>query len=51
MATTDLDDLGRPAGGWRLRLYQVIYGSDTPAGRLLDQAIVAAILLLSLIHI
>lgn len=38
------DDLGRPAGGWRLRLYQVIFESDTPAGRLFDKVIVAAIL-------
>jgi voltage-gated potassium channel len=38
------DELGRPAGGWRLRLYQVIYESDTPAGRLFDKVIVAAIL-------
>lgn len=37
-------DLGRPAGGWRLRLYRIIYESDTRAGRLFDQAIVAAIL-------
>lgn len=37
------DDLGRPAGGWRLRLYQVIYESDTPAGRLFDKVIIAAI--------
>lgn len=38
------DPLGRPAGGWRLRLYRVIYESDTPAGRLFDKVIVAAIL-------
>jgi len=44
MATTQQDDLGRPAGGWRLRLYRVIYESDTSAGRLFDQVIVAAIL-------
>ncbi|MCY7319010.1 MAG: ion transporter [Ramlibacter sp.] len=37
------DALGRPAGGWRLRLYQVIYESDTPAGRLFDKVIIAAI--------
>ena len=43
MATTTQDDLGRPAGGWRLRLYKVIYESDTHAGRLFDQLIVAAI--------
>ena len=44
MATTEADELGRPAGGWRLRLYRVIYESDTPSGRLFDQLIVAAIL-------
>lgn len=44
MATTEQERLGRPASGWRLRLYQVIYESDTPAGRLFDQVIVAAIL-------
>ncbi|HWI84109.1 ion transporter [Ramlibacter sp.] len=44
MATSDRDDLGRPAGGWRLRSYQVIYESDTAAGRLFDQLIVLAIL-------
>lgn len=44
MAVTDADRLGRPARGWRLRLYQVIYESDTAAGRLFDQVIVAAIL-------
>ncbi|MDB5942602.1 MAG: ion transporter [Ramlibacter sp.] len=38
------DDLGRPAGGWRLRMYQVIFESDTPAGRLFDKLIIAAIL-------
>ena len=38
------DDLGRPPDGWRLRLYQVIFESDTPAGRLFDKVIVAAIL-------
>jgi len=45
MATRDADDLGRPAGGWRLRWYRVIYESDTPAGRRFDQVIVAAILI------
>jgi voltage-gated potassium channel len=44
MATSDRDDLGRPAGGWRHRWYRVIYESDTAAGRLFDQIIVAAIL-------
>ncbi len=44
METGNQDDLGRPAGGWRLRLYQVIYESETPAGRTFDKVIVAAIL-------
>jgi voltage-gated potassium channel len=38
-----VDPLGRPPGGWRLRLYQVIWESDTPAGRAFDKAVVAAI--------
>jgi voltage-gated potassium channel len=38
------DDLGRPAGGWRLRLYRMIHESDTRAGRLFDQAIIVIIL-------
>jgi voltage-gated potassium channel len=38
------DDLGRPAGGWRLRLYRIIFESDTPTGRLFDKVIIAAIL-------
>jgi voltage-gated potassium channel len=46
----DLDALdavrfGRPAGGWRLRLYSVIFESDTPAGRRFDVALIGAILL------
>ncbi|HSI52510.1 MAG TPA: ion transporter [Ramlibacter sp.] len=45
MAITDPDPFGRPAGGWRLRLYQVIYESDTSAGRLFDKVIIAAIIL------
>jgi voltage-gated potassium channel len=44
MAASEQEELGRPAAGWRLRLYQVIYETDTSAGRLFDQAIVAAIL-------
>src|SRR6478735_2180182 len=37
-------DLGRPPEGWRRRLFGVIFESDTPAGRLFDKVIVAAIL-------
>ena len=45
MLPVNKDDLGRPSGGLRLRLYQVIFESDTPAGRAFDKAIVAAILI------
>ena len=34
---------GRPAGGWRLRLYTIIFESDTPAGRLFDEVLLVAI--------
>lgn len=30
---------GRPAGGWRLALFRVIFESDTPAGRAFDIAL------------
>jgi voltage-gated potassium channel len=36
---------GRPAGGWRARMYDIIFQSDTAAGRRFDIALVAAILL------
>lgn len=36
---------GRPEGGWRLRLYTVIFESDTRAGLLFDQVLIVAILL------
>ena len=35
---------GRPEGGWRLRLYCVIFESDTPAGRLFDLVLIGFIL-------
>ena len=35
---------GRPEGGWRLRVYKVIYKSDTTAGRLFDLALLIVIL-------
>ena len=37
--------LGRPDGGWRLRLYTVIFESDTPLGRLFDKVLIGIILL------
>jgi len=42
-STRATDPLGRPAGGWRLRLYCTIYQSDTHAGRAFDVLIVSAI--------
>lgn len=37
-------ELGRPPHGWRLRMYEVIYESETPEGRLFDKIIIWAIL-------
>ena len=43
-----LDDaavrFGRPLGGWRLKLYTIIFEADTRAGRLFDLALVWLIL-------
>src|SRR4051812_45505921 len=35
---------GRPSGGWRLRLYRVIFESDTQAGRTFDLVLIWLIL-------
>ncbi len=35
---------GRPEGGWRLRLYQIIFESDTPAGRMFDLLLILMVL-------
>ncbi|MEO6363701.1 MAG: ion transporter, partial [Caldimonas sp.] len=37
-------DPGRPATGWRLRLYIVIFEADTRTGRLFDLSLIALIL-------
>jgi voltage-gated potassium channel len=37
-------EFGRPEQGWRLRLYRVVFESETPAGRVFDKVLVAAIL-------
>lgn len=37
--------LGRPPGGWRARMFDVIFGTDTPAGRRFDIVLVCLILL------
>ena len=36
----DAARLGRPAGGWRLRVYRIIFESDTRAGRNFDLALI-----------
>lgn len=43
-AELDAKRFGRPAGGWRRKLYVVIFESDTRAGLLFDQALLVAIL-------
>src|SRR4051812_7593129 len=35
--------LGRPAAGWRRRLYEIVFESETPAGRAFDKVLVMAI--------
>ena len=39
------DPLGKPAAGWRRKLFSVIFEADTVAGRRFDQALILAILL------
>ena len=36
---------GKPAGGWRHRLFRVVFESDTHAGRIFDVVVISAILL------
>ena len=36
--------LGAPLQGWRLRLFVIIFESDTPAGRLFDGVLLCLIL-------
>jgi voltage-gated potassium channel len=40
----DEHPFGKPAGGLRRRLYEVIFESETPAGRAFDTAVIVAIL-------
>jgi voltage-gated potassium channel len=37
--------LGKPAGGWRRRVFNVVFESNTPAGRIFDCVLIAAIVL------
>jgi voltage-gated potassium channel len=43
-AELDARRFGRPARGWRRKLYIVIFEADTPAGLLFDQLLLVAIL-------
>jgi len=43
--------LGRPPDGWRARMFDVIFGTDTPAGRRFDIVLVILILLSILVVI
>jgi voltage-gated potassium channel len=45
MVPGNQSQLGRPPGGWRRRAYEVIFESETPAGRAFDKVIVLAIVL------
>jgi voltage-gated potassium channel len=36
---------GKPDSGWRRRLHEIVFESDTPAGKLFDIVLIAAILL------
>lgn len=42
--TLDFGEYGPPHGGWRRKVYRVIFEDDTPAGALFDKALIAAIL-------
>jgi voltage-gated potassium channel len=43
-AASDAVRFGRPAGGWRLALYRIIFESDTPAGKAFDVLLLVVIL-------
>jgi voltage-gated potassium channel len=42
---SDAYRLGKPASGWRRRLFTAIFESDTPTGKLFDVVLIVAILL------
>jgi voltage-gated potassium channel len=43
-AESDAAHFGKPRGGWRLKLFRIVFESDTPAGRLFDAIVIVAIL-------
>lgn len=38
-------EFGKPAGGWRRTLYEVIFEADTPSGKLFDVVLIIAVVL------
>lgn len=42
---SEAQHLGKPASGWRRRLFTVIFEADTPAGKAFDVVLIVAILL------
>lgn len=42
---SDAIELGKPAAGWRRRVFTIVFESDTPAGKLFDVVLIIAILL------
>jgi voltage-gated potassium channel len=44
MVPGNQSEFGRPDTGWRRRMYEVIFESETPAGRFFDKIIITAIL-------
>ena len=44
-AEREAEYYGRPAGGWRLRLFCIVFESDTRAGKIFDVAVIVAIVL------
>ena len=44
-AETDAARFGKPPGGWRLKLFRIVFESDTRAGRIFDTIVIVAIVL------
>ena len=44
-AAADIEHFGKPSAGWRRRLFNIVFESDTPAGRTFDTVVIVAIVL------
>jgi voltage-gated potassium channel len=44
-AEFDAANFGKPPGGWRARLFRIVFESDTQAGKLFDTVVIVAIVL------